>query len=177
MTNYYEKYLKYKNKYIVLKNQLGGTNKETLKLFIRSKFTDELKKTCDLNSRTCRGTSYELYKQMIKSEETPKYMEIDYDHLQIISGMGHTFIRYNNGTKEQPEYIYIDPTIGQFNIPDFEGIFIGDEADLREIASRQENIPGYKLDLGDFLGPRYEGNKYRVPPLRIDTILMDYASK
>jgi len=150
MEFFYQKYLKYKNKYLTLKNQIGGVNKEQLRDFIKNEFTNKLiiDNKCDLTSRTCRGTSFSLYKLMIKSDKTPQYMKIDNDHFQIVNGLGHTFIRYNNGTNEKPEYIYIDPTIEQFHIkkviPDFDGIFIGDEADLREIAKKQINMTGYK---------------------------------
>jgi len=90
-------------------------------------------------------------------------MKTDTEHLQIVSGMGHTYIRYK--VPESARYLYIDPTIAQFNST-FEGIFVGSIEDLRAIADKQKNMKGYKLDLGDYLGPNYEAK--RLPPLEID---------
>lgn len=87
-------------------------------------------------------------------------MNLDKDHLQIVSGIGHTFIRYKDDKYNR--YIYIDPTIAQFD-PTFEGIFVGDEADLRSIADKQKGMKGYTLDLSDYLGP----------PLTVETSMMN----
>jgi len=116
---------------------------------------------CNSKARVCRGGSRELYK-LIYTYPRIKEEWMNTDNLQIVSGLGHTFLRYNNGEK----FIYIDPTIGQF-IPSFEGIFVGDEKDLRELAASEG-----RLDLADYLGPAYEGKKYPLPPLRIETELM-----
>jgi len=89
------------------------------------------------------------------------------DKLLIVSGIGHTFLRYYDDKR----FIYIDPTIGQF-VPSFDGIFVGDEQDLRDLAKSEP-----KLDLGDYLGPDYEGKKYPLPPLSIETVSMERLQK
>jgi hypothetical protein len=87
---------------------------------------------------------------MIKSKAMQNDINVDKEHLQIVSGIGHTFIRYKDDNYNR--YIYIDPTIAQFD-PTFQGIFVGDEADLRSIEEKQKNMKGYKLDISDYLGP------------------------
>lgn len=120
-------------------------SKEKIREFIRSEFTDELKKTCNLKSRQCRGGSKDLYSLLVLSEKTPKVLDIS--KLQIISGLGHTFIRYEDSPGD---FIYIDPTIGQFD-PDFDGIFIGDKYDLYAIVKKQLNKKGYKLNITNYI--------------------------
>ncbi len=111
---------------------------------IRSDFSDKM--TCDMKSRSCRGGSRELYKLIVESAS--HYMKTDPDHLQIISGMGHTFIRYKDD--EFNRFLYIDPTIGQFDAS-FDGIFVGDLEDLAVIAEKTK-AQRYKLDLSDYVG-------------------------
>jgi hypothetical protein len=89
------------------------------------------------------------------------------DKLQIVSGIGHTFLRYHDDN----QFIYIDPTIGQF-VPSFDGIFVGDEQDLRDLAKSEP-----KLDLGDYLGSVYKDSKYPLPPLSIETVSMEMLKK
>jgi len=101
-------------------------------------------------------------------------MKTDSDHLQIVSGMGHTYIRYKYPESDPPRYLYIDPTIAQFNSA-FEGIFVGSIEDLGAIAEKQKNIKGYKLDLGDYLGSNYKAK--RLPPLEIDRRVMNEVKK
>ena len=127
---------------------------------IRDEFTNKLRETCNMKSRKCRGGSQDLYKLLVNSNSIQQDMNIDKEHLQIVSGIGHTFIRYKDDKYNR--YIYIDPTIAQFD-PTFEGIFVGDEADLRSIENKQKNMKGYKLDLSDYLGP----------PLTIETSMMN----
>ena len=136
---------------------------------IRDELTPLLITTCNMKSRTCRGGSKDLYKLLIKSKSMGQYMTLDKDHLQIVSGLGHTFIRYKDDTYNR--YLYIDPTIAQFD-PTFEGIFIGDEQDLRDIAARQIDMKGYKLDLTDYLG--YDIG--RGPPLQVEKRIMNEAA-
>jgi len=99
-------------------------------------------------------------------------MKTDPEHLQIVSGMGHTFIRYKDTESNPPRFIYIDPTIAQFNAT-FEGIFVGTIQDLQAIANRQKNMNGYKLNLGDYLGSNYKNKGYTLPPLDIEKQLME----
>jgi len=141
-----------------------------LRFFIRDKFTDKLVQKCNIKSRECRGGSRELYKLLINSRATPQYMKTDRDHLQIVSGIGHTFLRYKDD--EFKRYLYIDPTIAQFE-PSFDGIFVGDKEELYAMAKEQKDKKGYKLNLGDYLGPDYPEKKYPLPPLTIETYLMN----
>ena len=140
--------------------------KQQIRSFIRDEFTEQLRPMCNMKSRVCRGGSRELYKLLMKSSSTPQYMSID--NLQIVSGLGHTFIRYND-TKFN-RYLYIDPTLAQFD-PTFEGIFIGDEMDLRNIVNKQEKTKGYKLDIADYIGSK------NTPPLTVEKNLLANALK
>jgi len=144
-------------------------SKLMLRYAIRDEFTDKLEETCNMKSRVCRGGSKSLYHLLIQSNSMGQYMNLDKDHLQIVSGMGHTFIRYKDDANNR--FLYIDPTIAQFD-PTFDGIFIGDEQDLRTIAEKQKNMKGYKLNLGDYLGSSYEGKTYELPPLTIEIAMM-----
>ena len=145
-----------------------------LRYFIRDEFTPRLLKTCNMKSRQCRGGSSDLYKLLITSPATGQYMKTDPEHLQIVSGMGHTYIRYKDTESNPPRFIYIDPTIAQFNAT-FEGIFVGTIEDLRTIANRQKNMRGYKLNLGDYLGANYKNSGYPLPPLIIEKQMMESA--
>jgi phage pi2 protein 07 len=128
-----------------------------LRYTIRDEFTERLRETCNMRLRICRGGSRDLYRMIVKSPSMRKEMNLE--NLQIVSGLGHTFIRYKDDKYNR--FIYIDPTIAQFD-REFEGIFVGDEQDLRDIAARQSEMKGYKLDLRDYLGP----------PLQIETKMM-----
>jgi len=138
-------------------------DKLILRYTIRDLFTDKLSQTCNMKSRRCRGGSKDLYKLLIASNAMKQDMNLDREHLQIVSGIGHTFIRYKDDKHNR--YLYIDPTIAQFDST-FEGIFVGNEQDLRDITDKQKNMKGYKLDLSDYLGP----------PLTIETKLMNESS-
>jgi hypothetical protein len=130
---------------------------------IRSDFSDKM--TCDMKSRSCRGGSRELYKLIVQS--TPTYMKTDPDHLQIISGLRHTFIRYKDD--EFNRFLYIDPTIGQFDAS-FDGIFVGDQEDLAVIAEKTK-AQRYKLGLNDYT------EKYVGQFLSVEKRLMELNSK
>lgn len=121
--------------------------KQLLKYSIRDEFSDKM--TCDMKSKVCRGGSKELYRLIVTSRASPQYMKTDPEHLQIISGIGHTFIRYKDDAFNH--FLYIDPTIGQFD-SSFDGIFVGDESDLRVIAEKTK-AQRYKLDIQDYIGP------------------------
>jgi hypothetical protein len=149
--------------------QTADDSKLMLRYAIRDEFTTKLQETCNMKSRVCRGGSKDLYHLLVKSKSMGQYMNLDKDHLQIVSGLGHTFIRYKDDANNR--FLYIDPTIAQFD-PTFDGIFIGDEQDLRDIVENQKNVKGYKLNLGDYLGPSYEGKQYPLPPLKIETEFM-----
>lgn len=153
---------------------MAEREKLILRYSIRDEFTQDLSQTCNMKSRVCRGGSENLYRLILKSRAAPQYMKTDPDHLEIISGLGHTFIRYKDDTYNR--YLYIDPTIAQF-YPAFDGIFVGDEQDLRDIAAIQKNVKGYKLSLTDYLGPDYEGKKFPVPPLTVETNMMNRAKR
>jgi len=145
-----------------------NSRKLILRHFIRDTFGSdpELKGICNSKERKCRGGSERLYELMYKF---PRIKEewMNTDKLLIVSGIGHTFLRYYDDKR----FIYIDPTIGQF-VPSFDGIFVGDEQDLRDLAKSEP-----KLDLGDYLGPDYEGKKYPLPPLSIETVSMERLQK
>jgi hypothetical protein len=142
------------------------SSKSILRYFIRDAFGSdpEIKEMCNSKTRVCRGGSRALYNRIISSKGIDEWM--DTKNLQIISGLGHTFLRYYDEPHKQ--YIYIDSTIGQF-VPSYDGIFVGDEKDLRELTL----TPKSRLDLGDYLGPDYEGKKYPLPPLIIETQMMN----
>jgi len=123
----------------------------------------EIKEMCNSKDRVCRGGSRALYNRIISFKGINEWM--DTNKLQIISGLGHTFLRYYDEPHKQ--YIYIDSTIGQF-VPLFDGIFVGDEKDLRELAKVNP-----KLNLGDYLGSDYEDKKDPLPPLTIETQMMN----
>ena len=140
------------------------------RFFIRSEFTDRLRVTCNMKSRICRGGARDLYRLLMKSDAMSQY--IDKDSIQIVSGLGHTFIRVRDD--EYNRFLYIDPTIAQFN-SSFEGIFVGDEQDLFNIQTKQKGVSGYKLNMGNYLGPDYKEKKFGLPPLQIEKILMKTA--
>jgi hypothetical protein len=158
----------------IVEMSIAESFKLILRYSIRDEFTSKLQQTCNMKSRICRGGSRDLYTLLIKSKSMASEINLDKEHLQIVSGMGHTFIRYKDDTYKR--YLYIDPTIAQFD-PTFDGIFVGDEQDLRNIAIKQKNLKGYKLSLGDYLGQDYEGNKFPLPPLTIETRLMEECAK
>lgn len=145
-----------------------------LRYSIRDEFTEKLRQSCNMKSRVCRGGSRDLYKLLIKSKSMASEMNLDKEHLQIVSGMGHTFIRYKD--EKYQRYLYIDPTIAQFNST-FDGIFVGDEKDLCNIVVKQKNLTGYKLNLGDYLGPDYEAKTFPLPPLKIESQMMEECAK
>lgn len=145
-----------------------------LRYSIRDEFTEKLRQSCNMKSRVCRGGSRDLYALLIKSKAIASEINIDSEHLQIVSGMGHTFIRYKDDIYKR--YLYIDPTIAQFNST-FDGIFVGDEQDLRNIVVKQKNLKGYKLNLGDYLGSDYEEKPFPLPPLKIESQMMEECAK
>jgi hypothetical protein len=137
---------------------------QLLKYWLRDEFTTKLKTTCDLKSRQCRGGSKDLYKLLIQSPSAYQYLKTDKEHLQIVSGLGHTFIRFKDDTHDR--FIYIDPTIAQF-VPTFDGIFIGTAADLESLTKE----PRSTLDITDYIeDPRWTGKTH--PPLTIEYGLM-----
>jgi hypothetical protein len=145
---------------------MSENQKLMLRYFIRDEFTGKLSETCNMVSRKCRGGSSDLYKLLISSKSLPQYMNNPKDNLEIVSGLGHTFIRYRD--TEYNRYLYIDPTIAQF-YPKFEGIFVGDEKDLQNIVDEQaitNKNRRYKLDIKDYIGGPDR------PPLKIENILM-----
>lgn len=146
---------------------MSENKKLMLRYFIRDEFTPNLLKTCNMVSRRCRGGSSDLYKLLISSKSLPQYMNNPKDNLEIVSGLGHTFIRYRD--IEYNRYLYIDPTIAQF-YPSFEGIFVGDEQDLQNIVDEQTKTNKnrrYKLDIKDYIGSPDR------PPLKIENTLMN----
>lgn len=135
-----------------------------LRLWIQSTFTEQLQKVCNLKSRMCRGGSKELYKLLINHPETSRFLLRDKDHLQIISGLGHTFIRYKDDLYQR--YIYIDPTIGQF-VPSFNDIFVGTEKELEELSKVNRS----QLNIKDYVEkPEWTGKTH--PPLRLENAMM-----
>jgi hypothetical protein len=146
-----------------------------LRFFIRSEFTEDLRETCDMKSQVCRGGSADLYGLLMKSEATSQYM--NKNKLQIVSGLGHTFIRFKDD--EYKRFLYIDPTIAQFD-PSFEGIFVGDEQDLYDIQKKQKYLTGYKLNINNYIEqptPKFFSlfTKRKRPPLTIEKQLMNNA--
>ncbi len=163
-----------KNPRNIVEMSTAENAKLILRYLIRDELSEKLRKTCNMKSRLCRGGSRDLYALLIKSKAIASEMNIDSEHLQIVSGMGHTFIRYKDDIYKR--YLYIDPTIAQFN-SSFEGIFVGDEQDLRNIVIKQKNLKGYKLNLGDYLGPDYEAKTSPLPPLKIESQMMEECAK
>jgi hypothetical protein len=127
-----------------------------------------------MKSQVCRGGSADLYGLLMKSEATSQYM--NKNKLQIVSGLGHTFIRFKDD--EYKRFLYIDPTIAQFD-PSFEGIFVGDEQDLYDIQKKQKNLTGYKLNINNYIEPTPKifsfFTKRKRPPLTIEKQLMNNA--
>lgn len=135
-----------------------------IRYWIRDEFTDKLKESCNIRTRQCRGGSKDLYSLIVKSPSTYQYLKTDKDHLQIVSGLGHTFIRYKDDAFDR--YIYIDPTIAQF-VPSFDGIFVGTEAEIYELIKE----PKSTLDITDYIeDPKWTGKTH--PPLTIEHQLM-----
>jgi hypothetical protein len=134
-----------------------------MRYWIRDEFTSKVAEICNMKARQCRGGSTSLYKLILKSPATYQYLLTDKDHLQIVSGMGHTFIRYQDD--ENDRYIYIDPTIAQF-VP-FDGIFVGTGAELKALANAQ----GSRLDITDYIeDPSW--TRKSVPPLKVEYEMM-----
>jgi hypothetical protein len=133
-----------------------------LRYWLRDEFTERVAEACNMKARHCRGGSKVLYELIIKSPATYQYMKTDRDHLQVLSGLGHTFIRYKDD--KHGRYIYIDPTIAQF-IPTFDGIFVGTAEELMALA------PGSRLDIKDYIeDPKWTGKTH--PPLTLENTLM-----
>ncbi len=136
-----------------------------LRDWIQSTFTRTLRQSCNLKQRVCRGASKDLYKLIVKHPDAPLLLKLDTEHLQIISGMGHTYIRYKDDLFNR--FIYIDPTIGQF-IPSFDGIFIGTEEELQKLAKESSN-----LNIRNYLG----GKDYPLPRLEVSLMKLRKSRK
>jgi hypothetical protein len=145
----------------------NDSQKLMLRFWIRDDFTSKVAETCNMKARQCRGGSKTLYKLLVKSPATHQYMLTDKDHLQIVSGMGHTFIRYKDDANER--YLYIDPTIAQF-VPTFDGIFVGTGDELKELAK----APKSRLDITDYIEDPQWTHK-TTPPLTIEYDMMASA--
>jgi len=132
------------------------------KNFVQSTFSTSLYKNYTPYDRNCRGASKELYKLMLLYAKQYPHLFNWISSLDIVSGMAHTFLRGTLST--QPgAYFYIDPTIAQF-IPNFkEGIFVGSEQTLRQLAM----LNGRNDILNDYIAT--PGN---YPP-QVDTQLMN----
>ena len=138
----------------------------SMRYWIRDAFTDKVKEKCNIRARHCRGGSSELFHLLKESPATHQYL--DGDKLQIVSGLGHTFIRYKDD--EFGRFIYIDPTIAQF-VPSFDGIFVGTADELRELVKE----PGSRLNIKNYVeNASYTG--ISLPPLTIETNLMRYST-
>ncbi len=135
-----------------------------LREWIQSTFTEQLRKTCNLKARMCRGGSKDLYQLLIKNPQTSTFLSKDKDHLQILSGLGHTFLRYKDDRFQR--YIYIDPTIGQF-VPSLNEIFVGTEEELENLSRRNNSM----LDIKNYIErPEWTGKS--LPPLRLENAMM-----
>lgn len=142
-----------------------------LRYWIRDEFTGVLSTQCNIRARQCRGGSNILYRLLVSSPSSYQYIRTDRDNLQIVSGMGHTFIRYKD--LENQQYIYIDPTIAQF-VPSFDGIFIGSANEL--FSMDRTRMPGSQLDIKDYVeDPQWTG--VSRPPLTIETGMMSGGRK
>jgi len=156
------------SKILILIYQMNPAENNILRLryWIRDEFTGSLSTQCNIRARQCRGGSSLLYKLLVSSPSSYQYIRTDKDNLQIVSGMGHTFIRYKD--LENQQYIYIDPTIAQF-IPSFDGIFVGSANEL--LSMDRTRMPGSQLDVKDYVeDPQWTGVTY--PPLTIESGLM-----
>ena len=135
-----------------------------LRYWLRDEFTGRVAAACNMSARHCRGGSKILYDLILKSPATYQYMKTDKDHLQVLSGLGHTFIRYKDD--KHGRYIYIDPTIAQF-VPSFDGIFVGTAEELMTLTAE----PGSRLNITDYIeDPKWTGKTH--PPLTLENTLM-----
>jgi len=135
-----------------------------MRYWIRDEFTSGVKEKCNIRARQCRGGSKALYDLLVKSPSSHQYINTDKEHLQIVSGMGHTFIRYKDD--EYNQYIYIDPTIAQF-VPTFDGIFVGSSNELKALSEQK----GSTLNIRDYVeDPKWTNVTY--PPLTIENTMM-----
>lgn len=140
------------------------TKKLMLRYWIRDMFTAQVSEQCNMKARQCRGGSSALYKLLVKSPSTQQYIQTDKDHLQIVSGLGHTYIRYKDD--EYNRYIFIDPTIAQF-IPSFDGIFVGTADELVTLSKTK----GSSLNIRDYIeDKKWTGVTY--PPVTIEHTMM-----
>ena len=140
-----------------------------LRYWIRDEFTAGVAAQCNMKARQCRGGSSALYKLLVKSPSSYQYIKTDKDHLQIVSGMGHTFIRYKDD--ENNQYIYIDPTIAQF-VPSFEGIFVGSAEELKELSKSK----GSSLNITNYIeDPQW--TRVSHPPLQIENQMMTAGTR
>lgn len=127
----------------------SDTSKLVMRYWIRYEFTSRVAEKCNMKARQCRGGSSALYKLLVKSPSSYQYIKTDKDHLQIVSGLGHTFIRYKDD--EYNRFIYIDPTIAQF-VPTFDGIFVGTVDELESLTKAK----GSSLNIRDYVeDPKY----------------------
>ena len=133
------------------------------KSFIQQTFSGSLYQQFSASDRNCRGASLELYKLILKyAKQNPSLFQY-ITKLEIVSGMAHTFLRGTLSTN--PNFFYLDPTIAQF-VPAFtEGIFVGGEQELRQLAG----MYGRNDILNDYIA--IPGN---YPP-QVDTQLMNQA--
>ena len=140
------------------------SKKLMMRYWIRDEFTSRVAEQCNMKARQCRGGSSALYKLLKQSPSTYQYINTDKEHLQIVSGMGHTFIRYKDD--EYNRFIYIDPTIAQF-VPTFDGIFVGTADELVALTKTK----GSSLNIRDYVeDPKYTRISY--PPLTIEHSMM-----
>ena len=130
-----------------------------MRYWIRDEFTSGVQQKCNMRARQCRGGSKALYDLIVKSPSSYQYLNTDKEHLQIVSGMGHTFIRYKDD--ENKQYIYIDPTIAQF-VPTFDGIFVGSSDELKALSEQK----GSTLNIRDYVA------NIHYPPLTIEKNMM-----
>lgn len=132
-------------------------NRKEVEAWIRG-FDAEIAKTCPPGARMCRGGSQSLYRLMRDSRTKPEGFEMS--KLAIWSGLGHTFLRYDD-----PE-LYIDPTFRQVN-PEMSGTFIGTREELAKAIPASSPI-----DIHDFAPDAKPPPTFPVPPLTKETALM-----
>ena len=135
------------------------------------KIINKLTEKCNIKTNQCRGGSMILYALMKNNEsfiQTYYIPNFNIEKLEIITGPSHTSLRYkdNNNTN----FIYIDPTIGQF-IRDFEGVFVGSKEDLISLSKKYRgfDVENYYDD------PQWTG--VRAEPIKVHRDLMEQAEK
>lgn len=111
---------------------------EALRKRIQGRFNNCIAEECPRGEMLCRGGSHLLYHLILRTHKRLPIKEFDPERLRIVSGLGHTFLIY-----DQEPRVYIDPTISQFN-PEYSGIFVGTQDELFTIVTKKSDQDDYR---------------------------------